>query len=579
MPQSGPFRPLALAAGLTAGLLLVPGHVQAETPDVLAPGTVGAYLAGREASARSDYASSPAFLERLLENDGENAAVLNTLLLNRVVLGHQDRAVDLATRLLELDPANDAAKLVLIADAFARQDYARGLALSANSPTGNDLVDGLTPAWAHLGLGSMTEALDTLEALAEADGMAAFALYCRALALALVGDVEGALAVIEDPDLGVGAVLNRRGIIAHAQLLALAERQDAALALIDEIFAEPERDRRLIQMIAAYEQGNAVPFDVIATPAEGMAEVFAALGSVMRSARNPHDGLMFARMALWLNPSLSETRLLVGQFFEDLEQPELAAQAYAEVPEDDFFGMAAAMGQAQTLFTLERTDEAIAVLEGLTRAYPDSAATYHVLGDFLRFAARSEAAVDAYDRAVELLREQGRMPDWRLMHARALMNQRLDRWEQAEADFRAALEDQPNQATILNNFAYSMVERQENLDEALEMIRRAVAAEPESGYFVDSLAWALFRMGRYDEALPHMERAVELLPGDPILNDHLGDVYWSVGRYREARFQWRRALSFGPHDELDADRVRRKLEVGLYQVLAEEDAPPLHAAD
>jgi hypothetical protein len=67
---------------------------------------------------------------------------------------------------------------------------------------------------------------------------------------------------------------------------------------------------------------------------------------------------------------------------------------------------------------------------------------------------------------------------------------------------------------------------------------------------------------------------VELMPTDPILNDHLGDVYWAVGRYREARFQWNRAISFAPHPDLDLERVRRKLDVGLYSVLEDEGATP-----
>jgi predicted negative regulator of RcsB-dependent stress response len=74
-----------------------------------------------------------------------------------------------------------------------------------------------------------------------------------------------------------------------------------------------------------------------------------------------------------------------------------------------------------------------------------------------------------------------------------------------------------------------------------------------------------------------MEHAVELEAVDPLVNDHLGDVYWAVGRKREAEFQWRRALSFGPGDDLDMERVRRKLDVGLDQVLKEEGAPPLKA--
>jgi len=84
-------------------------------------------------------------------------------------------------------------------------------------------------------------------------------------------------------------------------------------------------------------------------------------------------------------------------------------------------------------------------------------------------------------------------------------------------------------------------------------------------------------MQQYEEAVPHLERAAELEPVDPIVNDHLGDVYWAVGRKREAHFQWQRALSFDP-EEAEADRIRRKLDVGLDVVLQEEGADPLTVA-
>ena len=146
--------------------------------------------------------------------------------------------------------------------------------------------------------------------------------------------------------------------------------------------------------------------------------------------------------------------------------------------------------------------------------------------------------------------------------------------EKADADFRKALELNPDQPLVLNYLGYSLVERGEKLDEALGMIQRAVAAQPDSGYIVDSLAWALFTLGRYSEALDPMERASILEPVDPIVTDHLGDVYWAVGRKLEAEFQWHRALSFDPEEE-QATRIRRKLEIGLDAVLAEEGALPL----
>jgi Flp pilus assembly protein TadD len=150
-------------------------------------------------------------------------------------------------------------------------------------------------------------------------------------------------------------------------------------------------------------------------------------------------------------------------------------------------------------------------------------------------------------------------------------------------DFDRALELAPDQFQVLNYVGYTLVDRGEQLDEALEMIQKAVAAQPDAGYIIDSLGWAQYRLGFYNEAVVHMERAAELMATDPIVNDHLGDVYWAVGRKTEARFQWRRALSFaidysGP-EAVDPKRIQRKLEVGLAEVLAEEGAAPLKVAD
>ncbi|MGR3640530.1 tetratricopeptide repeat protein [Alterinioella nitratireducens] len=166
--------------------------------------------------------------------------------------------------------------------------------------------------------------------------------------------------------------------------------------------------------------------------------------------------------------------------------------------------------------------------------------------------------------------DRSRERTWFLYYARGISYDNLERWEEAEADFRAALELSPGQPNVLNYLGYSLVEQRRNLDEALDMIERAVTARPTSGYIVDSLGWVFYRLGRYEEAVDPMERAVELLPNDSIVNDHLGDVYWMVGREREARFQWSRALSFGP-EPAEAARIRRKLDVGLDAVLAEEE--------
>jgi tetratricopeptide (TPR) repeat protein len=117
---------------------------------------------------------------------------------------------------------------------------------------------------------------------------------------------------------------------------------------------------------------------------------------------------------------------------------------------------------------------------------------------------------------------------------------------------------------VLNYLAYSWVDKgfSQHYDRALGMLERAVALRPNSGHIIDSLAWALYKLGRHAEAVPLLERAVELLPQEAVILDHLGDAYWRVGRRLEARFQWRRALGASPEPDLKP-QLERKLESGL----------------
>jgi Flp pilus assembly protein TadD len=114
----------------------------------------------------------------------------------------------------------------------------------------------------------------------------------------------------------------------------------------------------------------------------------------------------------------------------------------------------------------------------------------------------------------------------------------------------------------MNYLAYTWVEQGKDLPEARRMLERAVELRPNDGNIVDSLGWALFRLGDLPGALRWLERAVELEPRNSVINDHLGDAYWAVGRQQEARFQWRRALGLDP-EPADLAKIEQKLRDGL----------------
>ena len=314
----------------------------------------------------------------------------------------------------------------------------------------------------------------------------------------------------------------------------------------------------------------------------GMAEVFFTFAAVLRNeAAGDYYVLLYSRIARYLRPEHVDALLLTASLLENLGEHDLAIAEYKSLPADSPAYHAAELGRADALRRSGKTAQAIEVLEQLARSHGDLPVVHSTLGDMLRAEEEYEAAIDSYDQALALTPETARAR-WVLFYARAIAKERSGDWEGSEADFRAALELNPEQPQVLNYLGYSLVEQQRNLDEALEMIERAVAASPDSGYIVDSLGWVFYRLDRYEEAVEQMERAVELEPVDPVVNDHLGDVYWAVGRKREAEFQWRRALSFvdltDADSEADPERMRRKLEVGLDAVLAEEGAAPLKVA-
>jgi tetratricopeptide (TPR) repeat protein len=132
-------------------------------------------------------------------------------------------------------------------------------------------------------------------------------------------------------------------------------------------------------------------------------------------------------------------------------------------------------------------------------------------------------------------------------------------YAQAEKYFRKCLELNPNDAETLNYLGYMWVERGEKLEEARSMIEKAVKAEPKNPAYLDSLAWALYKLHHADEAMPLMLQAIELnKEPDATLLDHLGDIYSARQQMDKAREAWKKSLAIEPNEV-----VKKKLESGV----------------
>lgn len=577
MPRPTLSLALILAMGLVSGPIYA-GTTAKDTPAPAAdsakekpldlPDGAGAYLAARQAVAMHDFTAAAEWFALALQNDPQNPALLEGQATTLMALGDLAGAAKAAADLAATGAKSQTGSMILLTAAAQKDDFAAVLQDQAKGMTIGQLMDGLVKAWSEVGTGKMSDALTSFEKIIATPGMEAFGLYHKALALAQTGDYEGAEKLLEDPRAQAVNGL-RRGILAHVEILSALERGPDAVALLDKIYG-PDLDDGLADLRMKLAAGAPLPFDVARTPQEGLAEAFFTLATALADQADDTFTLLNTRVATALRPDHADAKLMTARILEKLKQYDLAMKAYAEVPETDAAYPTAVVGQASAALSAGKVEDAAALLKALAEKRPKDSAVLSAYGDVLRRQDHCDLAIPVYGQAIALIQKPV-AADWPFYYRRGSCEFQQGNWPAAEADYKAALALAPNEPRLLNELGYGYVDRGENLDAALAMIQKAVAAAPDQGFIIDSLAWAYFRLGRYQEAVEPQEKASLLMPVDPVVTDHLGDVYWMAGRKREAEYQWHRALSFHPEDK-DAARIRHKLEVGLDQVLQEEKA-------
>ena len=161
---------------------------------------------------------------------------------------------------------------------------------------------------------------------------------------------------------------------------------------------------------------------------------------------------------------------------------------------------------------------------------------------------------------------------------RGAMFERQKNYAAAEAEFRKALESNPNNAAALNYLGYMLADRNVRLSEARDLIQRAVDREPGNGAYLDSLGWVYFRLNQLPEAEAQLRKALDSMAKDPTVHEHLGDVYAQEGKLREAIGQYQNALNQwqtsapGDVEPEEVARVQKKLDEGKVK-LAREGKP------
>lgn len=227
-----------------------------------------------------------------------------------------------------------------------------------------------------------------------------------------------------------------------------------------------------------------------------------------------------------------ERRLLLGQIAQFLKRPQEALEWYRGVPGGGQ-RTEARLRIANVLFDLGKKGEAFAQvheLQGDASADDDARRAAYLLEAELKQKNDDDAGeLDVLARGLAAYPD-----DNALLYARGLAWERRDRIDRAEADLRKILVTDPENVAALNALGYTLADRTTRYQEALELIDRARAAEPDEAAIIDSYGWVLYRLGRNAEALVELRRAF-VLQKDPEIAAHIAEVLWVTGQQEEAR--------------------------------------------
>jgi len=283
-------------------------------------------------------------------------------------------------------------------------------------------------------------------------------------------------------------------------------------------------------------------------------EVLTALGLLYYQQMDYRHAADRFREALSKHPT-NKARFYLAASLEAMGKKAEAKKIYRQIKRDTASFTDAQLRLAAMDLQARRINAALSRLRTVVRESPGAENAYVLLSSALlqqkkyrQLLTETEAALALPKVSVQLLLN------------RAAAFEGLKQYEEAAGQIKKLFIIDPDNAEALNFLGYLYAEQGIRLDEAENLILRALKQKPGNGYYLDSLAWVYYKRGEYDKALTFQRKAVGKIPDDPIIQEHLGDILWKGEKLDAARTAWKKSLRLG-HE--DARLIQKKIDAGL----------------
>ena len=298
-----------------------------------------------------------------------------------------------------------------------------------------------------------------------------------------------------------------------------------------------------------------------------ISEFLFLISNLYSSQDNFEKSNFYLNLSIYLNSKFEFNLSLVAEnFFADGEYNKVKKIVRKFKETDEFYYWFRVKKEAQIIVKEQNYEKGTSYIESKFKNIkkPNPKIIFD-LANFYKNSKNYELAIDYYSRLISSLEDTSVIKS-DILYRRGGSYERLGNYEKSDEDLLHALRIRPDDAYVLNYLAYSWLERDYKIDEAMEMLKIAYDLKSNDPYIIDSIGWAYFLIDEYEEAEKYLKRAVELMPDDPIVNDHYGDILWKLDQKIQARYFWNSVLSFDDTEDDMRENINKKLITGLKSI-------------
>ncbi|MFL2895263.1 MAG: tetratricopeptide repeat protein [Candidatus Pelagibacter sp.] len=295
-----------------------------------------------------------------------------------------------------------------------------------------------------------------------------------------------------------------------------------------------------------------------------ISEFLFLISNLYSSEDNFEKSNFYLNLSNFLNPKFKFNLSLVAENYflnKDYEKAKKILKKFKK--EENFYFWYRLKKEAQIIAKQRNDKESLSYITSNFRKIDEP--NHKILFDIANFYKKSEdykEAIKYYTKIISNLDDSSDIKS-DILYRRGGSYERLKNYEEADKDLLHALKISPDDAYILNYLAYSWLERDYKINEAIEMLEIAYASKNNDPYIIDSIGWAYYLIDDYLKAEKFLKRAVELMPDDPIVNDHYGDILWKLDRKIQARYFWANVLKMDDAEEDMIEKINIKMIKGL----------------